>query len=194
MDAASKLTYVELFDSQWQSRGYFSGEEGGSSSSSSDEERRKPLEELTIKDLYEILKDDGVSQIVSNFYSRIWAKDDWFKQSFAVLADFDHHVWAQTAFWMECFGKGPVYHGGNTRLKFHHSRAEKVMNVRGAERWMAEMNLTLKEVLPKVIFEDAKLLERVEFIIRDFIQITMQRYGQDFKFETASVLEEHNKM
>ena len=192
-----KLEYIDLFDHQWQRQGSFyessseeeEEEEGGGGGRPS-----KPLEELSVKDLFAILGDAGVDLLVRDFYGRIWAKNDWFQQSFEELADYEHHVWAQSMFWLECFGKGPMYHGGHTRLKYHHSRARNVMNERGAARWMQEMNLALKSALPKVIKNDAELLKHVERVIREFISITMKRYGHDFQFEISDVLETHNNV
>lgn len=47
-------------------------------------------------------------------------------------SDVDHHIETQTAFWIDSFGGGRAYHGGDYRLNFHHEHnAGQVMNAEG---------------------------------------------------------------
>ena len=96
--------------------------------------------------LFSVLGAEPIVRIVENFYSRVFADEDWFVSVFARVGGVGHHINTQASMWVDVMGGGPYYHGGNFRLNFHHTHnAIQLMNERGAERWTQLMNETLED-------------------------------------------------
>jgi len=135
--------------------------------------------------LYSLLGPDRIEAVVKRFYERVYEDDDnpFFKQAFTRIGSLDHHVDTQASFWQDAFGGGQVYHGSNSRLKFHHeNNAEHVMNAKGAERWMFHMSLALKEFEP--VFK--ALDPRIPACIIDFLETKMKKYAEQFGWKFRS--------
>lgn len=81
------------------------------------------LKPLYYWQLYSIIGHEPILEIVQDFYERLYGDDQepWFRDAFVQISDIHHHVQTQALYWIDSFGGGKVYHGGNYRLNFHHS-------------------------------------------------------------------------
>lgn len=126
--------------------------------------------------LFSILGQGNIVNIVSNFYERVYADNEerWFKKAFSDISDMDHHVQTQAAFWIDAFGGGKYYHGADGRLNYHHHyNAEAVMNAKGATRWMHHMRLAVLDMKPTYDAID----KRITPCIVDFLRTKMLKYA-----------------
>ncbi len=151
--------------------------------------------------LYSLLGERPVVAIVSAFYSKIYDDADpahsWFRDAFARISGKDHHIATQAAMWLDCFGAGSNYHGGEYRLNFHHQHnAMQVMTQDGALRWIELMEETLDEacnnnknqagVLVKHFGGDMEQVWRVRASINTFLGYFMDDYAKKFNFKSYS--------
>ena len=141
-------------------------------------------EPLYFWQLYSVLGKDVITQMVTNFYRRVFADDEapWFRDAFVRLGPIEHHVNTQAAYWIDAMGGGRKYHGGEYRLKFHHeNNAKEVMTAAGATRWMYHMRQTLQSMR----FDDP----RVKPAILDFLGTKMMTYADQFgwKYNAAEM-------
>lgn len=137
--------------------------------------------------LYSLIGDEPIREIVSDFYDRVYADDEnpWFRDAFVRLAPKNHHIHAQFCYWLDAFGGGRVYHGGDYRVKFHHSvNAGKVMTARGAKVWIHHMRKVLLDANKKSIFVDDP---RIMASIVEFLETKMRTYALDngWAFDTG---------
>eukprot|EP01084_Bolivina_argentea_P149032 260431_1 len=137
--------------------------------------------------LYSLLGYSRINKIVSVFYKSIFddknAKNKWFRDAFVKIGPLQHHIGTQVAFWLDAFGAGKRYHGGEFRLDYHHRyNAHAVMTKNGAILWMEHMRNTLNL---KTI--DLTNDERVRPAINEFLQLMLNKYGHDFNFKTSEI-------
>lgn len=133
--------------------------------------------------LYSVLGQDRIVEIVANFYERVFADEDWFTSVFARVGGIGHHVNTQAAMWIDVMGGGPYYHGGEYRLNFHHTHnAIQLMNEKGAKRWSQLMLDTLDDSTQHMTDDP-----RVRPSINTFLDHFMGKYSQEFAFENHSV-------
>ena len=79
--------------------------------------------------LYSVLGQQRIVQLVRSFYQRVFADEDWFKSVFQKVGGIEHHVNTQASMWIDVMGGGAAYHGGEFRLNFHHNHnAMQLMN------------------------------------------------------------------
>jgi truncated hemoglobin YjbI len=129
--------------------------------------------------LYSLLGWEYIEEIVTKFYERVYDDDEdpHFRKAFTQLADLQHHIETQAAYWQDAFGGGKVYHGSHGRLNFHHERnAHQVMNAEGAARWMMHMGLALHDMFPVLKAVDP----RIPATIVDFLETKMKKYASQF--------------
>jgi truncated hemoglobin YjbI len=125
--------------------------------------------------LYSLLGWEYIEEIVTKFYERVYDDDEdpHFRKAFTQLADLQHHIETQSAYWQDAFGGGKVYHGSHGRLNFHHERnAYQVMNAEGATRWMMHMGMALHDMFPVLKAVDP----RIPATIIDFLETKMKKY------------------
>ena len=137
-----------------------------------------PGDPLYFWQLYSILGDQPIVDIVTDFYRRVFDDTEapWFRQAFVRTAPMEYHIKTQAAYWIDAMGGGKRYHGGEYRLHFHHSHnAQQVMNAEGAHRWMHHMRKTLENVK----FEDP----RVKPCVIDFLRSKMMKYSDQFGWQ-----------
>lgn len=133
--------------------------------------------------LYSVLGQDPIVAIVSDFYRRVFADEDWFTSVFARVGGIGHHVNTQAAMWIDVMGGGPYYHGAEFRLGFHHTHnAIQLMTEKGAERWTKLMLETL-DASARHMTDDP----RVRPSINSFLTHFMGKYAREFLFEDRSV-------
>ena len=133
--------------------------------------------------LYSLLGQDRIVSIVSDFYQRVFADEDWFTSVFARVGGIGHHINTQAAMWIDVMGGGPYYHGGEYRLNFHHTHnAIQLMNEKGAERWTKLMLDTLESSAHHMTDDP-----RIRPSINTFLTHFMGKYSQEFAFENRSV-------
>ncbi|MFT4716335.1 MAG: truncated hemoglobin YjbI [Paracoccaceae bacterium] len=143
-------------------------------------DRSKPLQ---FWQLYSVLGQDRIVDIVGNFYERVFKDEDWFTSVFARVGGIGHHVNTQAAMWIDVMGGGPYYHGAEFRLNFHHTHnAVQLMNEKGAARWSKLMIDTL-DASGQHMTDDP----RVRPSINTFMTHFMGKYSQEFAFENRSV-------
>ena len=138
--------------------------------------------------LYSVLGSERIRALVRRFYARVFADEHWFRSVFERVGPLDHHVMTQSAMWIDVFGGGMTYHGGEYRLRFHHHHnAMSLMNQRGAERWVALMAETLDD--PGTDFTSDS---RVRPAVNTFLSFFMGKYAEDFGFENQYSFGETN--
>jgi truncated hemoglobin YjbI len=126
--------------------------------------------------LYSLLGPDAITGLVRRFYGRVLGDTTpgSIASAFTRIADLDHHVATQSAFWIDAFGGGRHYHGGDYRLNFHHeNNAASVMNAQGAKRWMLHMGRTLCDAR----CDYSAIDPRIKPCIVDFLRIKVRKYA-----------------
>lgn len=128
--------------------------------------------------LFSVLGQDRIVDIVHAFYRRVFVDEEWFKAAFIKVGGIEHHVNTQASMWIDVMGGGSYYHGGEYRLRFHHTHnAMSLMNDKGAKRWIKLMVETLDD--PELdITEDP----RVRPAINSFLSHFMDKYAAEFDF------------
>jgi truncated hemoglobin YjbI len=148
-----------------------------------------PSTPLYFWQLYSLLGESRIEDIVRCFYTRVYADEEehWLRDAFSQLRSMEHHIDTQSAFWVDCFGGGRQYQGAEYRLAIHHSGVQAVMNAQGAKRWMHHMALTLNEDVDFGADDP-----RVKPCIVDFLETRMRKYAHahdwDFDPETFDSL------
>eukprot|EP00485_Elphidium_margaritaceum_P005030 CAMPEP_0202692550 /NCGR_PEP_ID=MMETSP1385-20130828/6899_1 /ASSEMBLY_ACC=CAM_ASM_000861 /TAXON_ID=933848 /ORGANISM="Elphidium margaritaceum" /LENGTH=274 /DNA_ID=CAMNT_0049348095 /DNA_START=25 /DNA_END=849 /DNA_ORIENTATION=- len=137
--------------------------------------------------LYSLLGYDKVQKLIQVFYKSIYedknAENQWFKTAFSQIGSVKHHIRTQTAFWLDAFGAGKKYHGGEFRLSYHHQyNASAVMTEKGAILWMQFMRDAIESKKVNLTKDP-----RVKPAIFVFLKVIMNKYGHDFKFKTDSI-------
>lgn len=140
--------------------------------------------------LFSVLGLERIHAMVTCFYKRVYAdhEEPWFREAFARLSDMEHHVATQTQFWADVMGGGRFYHGGDYRLKFHHSNnAAEVMTARGARRWMHHMRLAVQDNEASAATSFAAADPRALACLKDFLRTKMLKYANqhEWKFDNS---------
>ena len=129
--------------------------------------------------LYSVLGQKRIVEIVKNFYVRVFDDEDWFRSVFARVGGIKHHVNTQASMWLDVMGAAPFYHGGEFRTNFHHTHnASQLMNERGAKRWVKLMVETLDDTAEYMTHDI-----RVRPSINTFLTHFFAKYADDFHFE-----------
>ena len=146
--------------------------------------------------LFSIIGERSVLALCTNFYSKVWndSKNSWFKEVFERTGKKQHHIATQSQMWLDCFGRGPTYHGGEYRLNFHHSHnAMDILDARGAFQWIEYMTETLNEacdpknpgaILVNHFQGDLTQVARVRRSINTFLGYFMDDYAEKFNFQS----------
>jgi len=130
--------------------------------------------------LYSVLGIDRISQIVSNFYDKVFEQEHWFVSVFQRVGSKQTHIRAQAAMWVDVMGGGHQYRGGEFRLNFHHTHnAMELMTQQGARLWVELMNETLND--PNL---DLTSDPRVRTSVNTFLAFFMAKYAEDFSFDS----------
>lgn len=138
--------------------------------------------------LYSVLGQDPIVDIVGRFYERVFADEEWFTSVFSRVGGIDHHINTQASMWIDVMGGGPYYHGAEFRLNFHHTHnAIQLMNERGAERWSQLMLDTLEDSTHHMTDDP-----RIRPSINTFLTYFMGKYSEEFAFENRSIFGETN--
>lgn len=146
--------------------------------SQSVEADRNPTAPLYFWQLYSLLGPVRIKRLIETFYESVYDDEaaSWFRDAFSRISGVEHHVHTQAAFWIDAFGGGRAYHGGDVRLNFHHQyNANDVMNARGASRWMYHMRQALQEHRSDFDRLDRRILPCVV----DFLITKMRKYACD---------------
>lgn len=129
--------------------------------------------------LYSVLGQDPIVNIVADFYQRVFTDEAWFTSVFARVGSIGHHINTQASMWIDVMGGGPYYHGSDFRLNFHHiHNAHQLMNENGAARWSQLMVDTL-DASARYMADDP----RIRPSINTFLSHFMGKYAKDFAFE-----------
>ena len=138
--------------------------------------------------LYSVLGQARIVDIVTRFYQRVYADEHWFRSVFANIGNVTQHINAQSSMWIDVMGGGHAYHGGEYRLSFHHTHnAMQLMNDRGAQRWVKLMQETLAE--PDIDWTDDP---RVRPAVNTFLTYFLGKYAEEFDFTDCSAFGEVN--
>lgn len=147
-----------------------------------------PAEPIQFWQLYSVLGQDRIVNIVRSFYQRVFHDENWFQSVFARVGGINHHVNTQSAMWIDVMGGGPAYHGGEYRLSFHHTHnAMQLMNDKGAKRWVKLMVETLDD--RSIDMTDDS---RVRPAINTFLSHFFAKYADEFNFSNTAVFGETN--
>lgn len=129
--------------------------------------------------LYNILGDEPIVYLITKFYTNIFNDDaEWFKNEFIELGSIEYHVKGQSNFWLDIMGGGQRYIGGEKMLNKRHKLVKNIMTREGAEKWMNNMEKTLKEITLTKDFQD----KRIIVCIYDFVEYFMNKYAREFDF------------
>eukprot|EP00286_Rhodomonas_abbreviata_P001918 CAMPEP_0181291340 /NCGR_PEP_ID=MMETSP1101-20121128/1913_1 /TAXON_ID=46948 /ORGANISM="Rhodomonas abbreviata, Strain Caron Lab Isolate" /LENGTH=479 /DNA_ID=CAMNT_0023395721 /DNA_START=150 /DNA_END=1589 /DNA_ORIENTATION=+ len=144
-----------------------------------------PNEPIYYWQLYSVMGPERIEMLCRTFYEYIWNDDNPILrvvfQRLPGRSGLDHHVRAQKSYWIDAFGGGKTYPGGFQRVEFHHRYgASEIMNAEGAARWAYHMNKALQVC-------DLTDDPRVKVCLCDFLKLHMDKYGEKFKFDTASI-------
>lgn len=138
--------------------------------------------------LFSVLGQDRIVNIVTNFYTRVFKDEDWFRSVFERVGPVNHHINTQAGMWLDVMGAGPIYHGGDFRLNFHHTHnAIQLMNEKGAKRWVKLMVEALDDT------QDHKTNDpRVRVSINTFLTHFFGKYAEEFNFENRETFGDTN--
>jgi truncated hemoglobin YjbI len=129
--------------------------------------------------LYSVLGQDPIVDIVADFYQRVFAQDAWFRDVFAQVGGLNHHIGTQASMWVDVMGGGPYYHGAEFRLSFHHTHnAHTLMNEVGAKLWVQLMVQALDTCDVQRGGDP-----RVRRSLNTFLAHFFDKYARDFSFE-----------
>ena len=134
-------------------------------------------DQLYFWQLYNLLGEEVITNIISRFYEKILLDRDnlWFSDVFRKTGSLEYHVIGQKRFWMECMGGGHYYNkNGKKTLYKKHSLVNEIMTSRGASLWLDFLYKTLDE------YGELKKDKRVIQCIKDFVIFFMIRYGKQF--------------
>lgn len=126
--------------------------------------------------IFSLTGKEPIYTLVTAFYESVFNDTEapWFRDVFANITDEDHHIHTQASFWMDAMGGGSLYHGGDTRLTFHHlNNAKEIMTAEGATRWMYHMKVALRK--HKNLFD--AIDRRIIPSIIDFVRTKMLKYS-----------------
>lgn len=138
--------------------------------------------------LYSVLGQEPIVELVQGFYQRVFEQEDWFRSVFERVGSINHHINTQASMWIDVMGGGPYYHGAEYRLNFHHTHnAMQVMNEKGADLWSKLMLETLDASL-HLTADDP----RIRRSINTFLSFFMSKYADEFAFENRSFFGETN--
>jgi truncated hemoglobin YjbI len=138
--------------------------------------------------LYSVIGQDRIVNIVKNFYERVYSDEAWFSSVFSRIAGINHHINTQSSMWIDVMGGGFGYHGGEYRLSFHHTHnAFQLMNEKGAQRWMKLMAEALN-ASSEHMTEDP----RVRISINTFLTYFFGKYAEEFKFNNVTIFGKTN--
>ena len=183
----ARIDYLNHFHSLGSSN---SDDDDSSHPSSSRVAGTNPDDPLFFWQLYSLIGHHLVVDIVSEFYERVFADTDnpWFRDVFERAAPKGHHINTQVAYWVDAFGGGRCYHGGNYRLNFHHTHnAREIMTAKGAAHWMHHMKETLLHLLLEekhpILVDDP----RIFCCIVNFLETKMRTYAEEhgWKFDES---------
>ena len=142
-----------------------------------------PAKPIQFWQLYSVLGQDPIVNIIHNFYDRVFADEEWFTSIFARAGGIGHHINTQASMWIDVMGGGLYYHGAEFRLNFHHTHnAKELMTEKGAKRWSKLMMDTL-DASARHMTDDP----RVRPSINTFLDHFMGKYATDFAFENQSL-------
>lgn len=140
--------------------------------------------------LYETLGEEGVREIAEEFYKRVYADDEapWFRDMFRVRASFQDSVDRQAAFFVQFWSGPKVYtannkrynplgiHAGAKMFAMHESvRAQKLITVEGARRWLQHMDAALLHLRPMWAERHGDIAPMLETTIRWFCDHVLER-------------------
>ena len=138
--------------------------------------------------LYSVLGQDPIVELIQRFYNRVFEQDEWFKSVFERVGGINHHINTQASMWIDVMGGGPYYHGGQFRLSFHHTHnAMQLMNDKGANLWTKLMLETL-DTSSYLMADDP----RIRPSINTFLSFFMGKYADEFSFEDRLFFGETN--
>eukprot|EP01006_Ploeotia_vitrea_P001833 TRINITY_DN105753_c0_g1_i1.p1 TRINITY_DN105753_c0_g1~~TRINITY_DN105753_c0_g1_i1.p1 ORF type:complete len:276 (+),score=31.72 TRINITY_DN105753_c0_g1_i1:109-828(+) len=155
----------------------------GSESLNADPDPSKPL---YFWQLYSVMGRTLIEQIVTDFYTRIFDSTDpehtEFRYAFERIGPVERHITTQVQLWLDAFGAGKAYHGGDFRVNFHHkNNAPHVMNQQGGVLWVQYMNQTLNDCAEILNNVDPRLRRTLEV----FVYVMVEKYAAEFKFKTG---------
>mmetsp|Transcript_19932 Transcript_19932/g.38238 ORF Transcript_19932/g.38238 Transcript_19932/m.38238 type:complete len:213 (+) Transcript_19932:225-863(+) len=143
----------------------------------------KHTQPLFFWQLYSLLGEQFVEDIITNFYKRILVDTDpehkEFTDAFSFeMLGYEFHVQNSVDFWLDAMGAGPRYEGSiKWRTHGFHKIHSNVMTQKGASIWMHHMQLAVAETN---VGKDP----RVKDAILNFIYVMMEMYKKDFRFNT----------
>lgn len=134
--------------------------------------------------LYSILGEKPILELITNFYTRIFNDNEkpWFRDFFKDLGSLEYHIKGQTNFWLDTMGAGKYYQGGEKKLKFKHELTRELMTTTAANRWLYHMVLALKDT-SNSFNQDPRIIPCLE----RFLLFFMNRYSLEFDFNFIDI-------
>ena len=148
--------------------------------------------------LYSILGRQPIIDIIKDFYISIYHNpagiyqneeaDRWFRNAFTsncmitkssggAECCVEEAINTHASYWIDVFGGGDVFHGGECRLSFTHKyhATSQVMNEKGASIWMKHMMYAIHKNV-----DDLPEDPRIVPCILDFLKTKMKEFSEEY--------------
>lgn len=136
--------------------------------------------------IYSLTGRAPVKAVAEAFYDRVFEdEEEWFREVFAKLSAKSYHITAQMMMYVDCFGGGRLYWGGEDRADMHHGEtaARAIMTQKAAERWNVHMNGALEQETPALDAIDP----RIRVALNTFLSFFFDKYASKFEFDASCV-------
>lgn len=137
--------------------------------------------------LYSIIGEKSVEDLITIFYSKIFNDDrlenKWFTSEFIEIGPLEYHILGQKNFWLDIMGAGKYYKGNKKKLYNYHKLVKNIMNKNGADLWMNYMKESIFEL--KNRFEQDN---RIIYCLFDFLNYFMIQYSIEFDFNFYEII------
>ena len=106
----------------------------------------------------------------------------WFRDEFIELGSIEHHILGQKKFWLDVMGGGNKY-PSEEKLNNRHQLVSNIMTIKGAERWMFNMEKTMLQ-LDLHFIHDRRILPCID----KFLKFFMKKYSIEFDFNLYEIV------
>ena len=130
--------------------------------------------------LYSILGEDIITDIITKFYTRIFNDNVniEFSQVFKDTGSIEYHIMGQKRFWLDAMGGGEFYKNGKKKVYQHHVIVKNIMTYEGSILWLYHMYSVLDT------YTELHKDNRVVPCIKEFLIFFMKKYSKQFKFKS----------
>lgn len=130
--------------------------------------------------LYSILGEDIITDIITRFYTRIFNDtiNIGFSNVFKESGSIEYHIMGQKRFWLDAMGGGKYYRNGKKKVYQHHVMVKNIMTYEGSILWLYHMYSVLDTYTE--LHKDIRVVP----CIKEFLLFFMKKYSKQFKFNS----------